>query len=171
MQRNLLICLLIAAAPAAAAGQTIKPGTHVRASTDRYPRLEGTLRSVTIDSIVVDTVRLPISSISQLQVRHRRGNAGKGALIGGITLGVASGIAGAAGCAGSSGSFIDCSDRVPAAFLTGGFLGFAVGAGIGAVIGAFVKTDRWERVAVGRLLVSAAPGRNGPLTLGVSLSF
>ncbi len=171
MQRNLLICLLIVAAPAAAAGQSLKPGTHVRVSTYGHPLLEGTLRSVTVDSIAVDTVRLPINAISELQVRHRRGNAGRGALIGGVTLGSLSGIAMAAGCAGSSGSFIDCSDQVPAAFLSGALLGFVSGAAIGAVIGAIAKSDRWEEVPIDRLSVSVVPQRDGRFTLGLSVAF
>ncbi len=170
MQR-FLICLLLVAAPAVAAGQSIDPGTYVRVSTSRHLPLQGTVTSVSDDFIVVDTVRIPINSIFHLRARYRRSNAGRGAVIGGITLGALSGVALGAACSGSSGSFIDCSDSVPAAFAAGAAVGFVFGAGIGALIGAFVETDSWEQVHVDRLRVGVVPRRGGPLTLGLSLSF
>jgi len=171
MQRDLLICLLLVTAPAVAAGQSIEPGTHVRVSTSRHLPFQGTVTSVSDGSIVVDTVRISINSISELRVRDRRSNAGRGAVIGGATLGALSGIALGAACAGSSGSFIDCSDNVPGAFVMGAGVGFVAGAVFGGLIGAFVKTDRWEQVHVDRLRVGVVPRRGGPLTLGLSLSF
>ena len=171
MQR-FLICLLLVAAPAVIAGQSIEPGTHVRVSSSSHPLpVWGTVASVSDESIVVDTVWIPINSISHLYARYSRSNAGRGALIGGVTLGALSGIALGAACVGSSGSFIDYSDRAGAALAVGAGVGFVVGAGIGGLIGAFVKTDGWEGVPLDQLRVSIAPQRGGRFALGLSISF
>ena len=45
------------------------------------------------------------------------------------------------------------------------------GAGIGGLIGAFVKTDRWEAVPLDQLRVSVVPQRGGRFALGLSISF
>ncbi|UCG86438.1 MAG: hypothetical protein JSW71_21475 [Gemmatimonadota bacterium] len=171
MRLKLLVCSLLVTGPAVAAAQAVEPGTHVRVSTDRHPPLQGSVTNVSAEWIVIDTVRLPINSITDLQVRHRRSHAGKGALLGGITLGTLTGVGLGVACAGSSGSFIDCSDQVPAAFLIGTSAGFAAGALIGGIIGAFHTSDNWESVPPDRLRVDVMPRPDGAVTVGLSLSF
>ena len=46
----------------------------------------------------------------------------------------------------------------------------AVGAGIGAGIGALSKTDKWEEVPLDQLRVSIVPRRDG-FALGFSVAF
>ena len=54
----------------------------------------------------------------------------------------------------------------------GGFLlGGAVGAGLGAVIGAGFKSDRWEAVPLDRVGMSLMPRLDGGLALGMQLKF
>ena len=47
----------------------------------------------------------------------------------------------------------------------------AVGAVVGALAGAFTKTDRWEEVPLDRLRVSFVPQRDGGFGVGLSVSF
>ena len=47
----------------------------------------------------------------------------------------------------------------------------ALGAGIGAIVGALIKTDRWEEVPLDRLRVSFVPQRGGRFALGLSVRF
>jgi hypothetical protein len=42
---------------------------------------------------------------------------------------------------------------------------------VGGIIGAFIKTDRWEEVPLDRLRVSFAPQRDGRFALGLSVAF
>jgi hypothetical protein len=60
--------------------------------------------------------------------------------------------------------------REEGAGMTGSMVGL-LGFGIGALIGAFVKTDRWEATPLDRLRVSFAPQRDGRFALGLSISF
>jgi len=41
---------------------------------------------------------------------------------------------------------------------------------VGAITGAFIKTDRWEEVPLDRLQVSFAPQRDG-FAVGLSVAF
>ena len=49
--------------------------------------------------------------------------------------------------------------------------GALLGAGVGAVVGYFIKTDRWEEISLDRLRVSFAPQRDGGFVLGLSVEF
>ena len=51
------------------------------------------------------------------------------------------------------------------AVVMGGF-----GAGVGAITGAFIKTDRWKEVPLDRVRVSIAPKRDG-VAFGVRVVF
>jgi hypothetical protein len=46
-----------------------------------------------------------------------------------------------------------------------------VGALTGAIIGAFVKTERWETVPLGAVAPQVSWGRDGRLSVGVRLAF
>jgi hypothetical protein len=171
MKRLLCIALLLGTAPTVAFAQSLAVGSHVRVSTEGRQVLQGLVTTVADEWIVVGPARVPIDSITELQVLKRRSNAGKGALIGGASLGALSGLALGVACAQSSGSFIDCSDHVPAYFGLGALAGFTVGALLGGVIGAFTMSDVWEPVALDGVRVTIAPSQSGPLSVGLSLSF
>lgn len=120
----------------------LREGIRVRISSPGNPRLTGVIQTVTADSIVLYTepsgipFRIARSSISALQVSYGR-SASRGAKKGAIW-----------GAAAIS----------PLAFLAAGFSGdesveivagvMAEGAVIGALIGAFVKSEKWESVSV-----------------------
>ena len=56
--------------------------------------------------------------------------------------------------------------------LTGtGLAGGLLGAGVGAVIGWAIKTERWEEVPLDRLQLNMVPLRDGGFALGVSVTF
>jgi hypothetical protein len=87
---------------------------------------------------------LSTDSIARLQVRvGRRGNAGRGALIGGL-LGAGLGIA----CASEEGGWV-----TPEQCLLSGTLS---GAGVGLLIGALIRSDVWAPIAL------PAPRREQP---------
>jgi hypothetical protein len=46
-----------------------------------------------------------------------------------------------------------------------------VGAGVGALIGTAIKTERWQEVPLDRVRVSFGPQRNGRFGFGLSVSF
>jgi hypothetical protein len=102
---------------------------------------------------------LPADSIALLQVRvGRRGNAGRGALIGGA-VGLGLGLA----CAGgdSGGWYQPTAEECL-------FSGLVTGAGTGLLIGVLVRTDVWAPTAVPRrsdtapgLVAAASPARIG----------
>jgi hypothetical protein len=56
------------------------------------------------------------------------------------------------------------------ALILGG-LGAAVGIPVGAVVGATVRTDRWQEVPLDHLRAGAMPRRDGRFTLTVALPF
>jgi len=53
------------------------------------------------------------------------------------------------------------------AVLGGALLGGLAGAGLGALVGSTIKTDRWEAVPLDRLRVGVVPDRDRWLTLSV----
>ena len=134
-------------APALPATATADSGARVRITVDKPQKHSrvGTLISLRADSvrfIPQDTngiVAVPAASVTRLeQSRGRRSNAGRGAAIGGLA-GLVLGIAASA----DESSFyeIGAEEVALVTVLTG-----ATGAGIGALIGATSKSERWERV-------------------------
>ena len=182
--RRAALCLggaLFAAVPAAPADDPLPvgPGARVRlTASGSRDRLKGTVQSLepTVLAVISDDhqlVRVPRATITRLETGWgRRGNAKKGLLIGGL----AGAGAGLLGCAldtdGDQWPFDDELDTgcegtewvgVPVA------AGLAYG-GIGALIGHFIKTDRWVEVPVEGVRVSLATPRRG-IGLAISVRF
>jgi hypothetical protein len=168
--------LLVCAGPAAAQDpQPIGPGVRVRiAASGSKERLKGTVQSLdqSVLAVISDDhqlVRVPRSTITSLETGWgRKGNAKKGFIIGGA-IGVAGGLL---TCAVSDddwpfeddtiNSSCEGADWVGIPLLAGGVYG-----GVGALIGHFIKSDRWVEVPLDRLKLSVGPARAG---LGVALS-
>lgn len=148
-------------------------------------RVTGTLVSLNADSIVLGDERessasgplesrlaIPRAGITSLQVNTgRHSSAGTGALIGagiGVVGGLVLGVA--AQCDGSEVWFAACVDGAGQTAVLGLFLG-AVGAGIGAITGAFITHDTWHTLqqppAVGVILRPAGDG----VAAGLSINF
>jgi hypothetical protein len=105
--------------------------------------------------------------------RGRKSAAGKGALIG-LGAGAVAGVTlGFAACAGASGS--PCTDDTgegsPVAFAAVlGATGAVLGAGIGALFGLAIGTDRWEAVPLEGIRVTFTPAYDGQPGLALSVS-
>jgi hypothetical protein len=170
------LAILPAARPAAAQDpQPIGPGVRVRiAASGSKERLKGTVQSLDQGVLAVisddhQLVRVPRATITSLETGWgRKGNAKKGFIIG-AAIGVAGGLL---VCAASDeewpfdesgvNSSCDGGEWVGIPLLAGGTYG-----GIGALIGHFIKSDRWIEVPLDRVKVSLGPAREG---LGLALS-
>lgn len=151
--------------PLAAQEAPVDPGARVRVTApdlgiDKYT---GVLEGVVGDTLAVDTLRLALASVTRLEVhRGRKSNVGKGALIG-LAGGAAAGV-------GFSVWFTNAGefdfDKVALVFVP---IFSAAGTGIGALLGAASKVDRWEEVPLDRIRVSVTPLGNGGLTILVSV--
>ena len=101
----------------------------------------------TIDSVPTSIAIAAIDSV----VRHtgRRSAGGKGAVIGGVSMG----LVGAVGAAAYGDG--DATDLY-------GVIGFsAIGAGVGWLIGTIMKRDQWEEVSVDSFQVGVVPRAKG----------
>jgi hypothetical protein len=125
---------------------TLAPGARARVQQGSKA-VTGTLVSLDSAGLVIatgkaDTVTVPRASITAIEVSTgTRSHAGKGALIGlgtGLLTGVVVGIA----ASGSDdGEFLDASSGEWAAGV--GLTGAVIGTGVGAIIGAVIRTDKW----------------------------
>jgi hypothetical protein len=136
-------------ADAAPAGRLPSPDRWDR--SERCARYEGAFARLTTDSVAITQggreVTMARADVRRMHVRSgTRGNWATGAAIG-AGVGFAAGLASAV--------TTDCSDQflqdlcqtgqVAAPFVAG-----ALGAGIGALLGGLIRTDRWETVSFGR---------------------
>jgi hypothetical protein len=160
-----IAAIMLAAAPCSAWCQSSAlPALGIRVrltARDTIPvqfgsrdRVVGTLTAAGRDSVsILDldrgrVVTVPITSLGRVEVSEgRHSGAGRGALLGllaGAGAGIASGLVACGGgaCSSSGGDF---GSAVVLVLGAGGALG---GAGVGALIGAMVRTERWRDVEV-----------------------
>ena len=172
-----LVALLVATLPvvsgcASRATPTVvpEPGARVRVTAPdlNVRRYDGILAAMPPDTIVVDTLRLALASVTQLdryvgKQSHPWQGAGIGFLAGWSIGFVAWHVAGA-GC-------YEGAAQSACAAVIGGGIGALGGGMIGAAVGGFAwKTDEWQRIPVDRLQVSVVPRRGG-LGIGVRVGF
>ena len=146
--------------------QTVSAGERVRATIEEQSgKLTGTLEEWGSDTLYVvpdgasQDVRaraISLSTLSRLEIsKGLRSNAGKGALIGGgIGLLVGGGMSIIAG------STVD-TEVTSTDYLV--FTGLVTlgGAGLGALIGALIKSELWEEYPLDSLRLGIAPGGDG----------
>jgi hypothetical protein len=127
------------------------------------------------DSYVLDVegrykpVAVPLTSLTSLQVsRGKRSLAGPGALVGMVTGGVA-GVSLALSACKDDFCQSNGEDKTVVVALVLGVGGAALGAGVGALLGAFKKVDRWEEVPLDAIRVGPAPNAPGGVAISVSL--
>ena len=144
-----------------------------RSSRDNWVRVRcqkenGTLVALTSDSVVLqpagqlNSLAVPLTSVTRLDVRRGlHSHPWRGAFVGALVGGVATGAANTGNCLGW-----ECVRK----FANGSIVGLASGAILGAGIGALIKTDRREEVPLDRLRLSFAPQRDG-IALGLSVNF
>ena len=171
---------------------TAAPGTRIRVSAQGFaaPRLVGTVVALHADTLLFAPQRgrglivVPLESIQRLEVSRSRSSVGstilKYAGIG-LFLGAASGaLAGpfvmSSGCTALKkdldnqskclADLVNGETRLKAALLFG-----IAGTAVGALVGAIVGRERWERVVPGRVRVSFAPQPTARFTLVASVGF
>ncbi len=151
----------------------VAPGDRVRVTAwSVVPgRPVGTIVSLGADTCVValegraEPLMLPLASVTRLEVsRGQRSNVGKGALTGGL-IGTALGLL-VGGYVSTDPEFFGEDAFAKTVAVLGG-----VGAGVGLLIGAMSRSDRWQEVPLDRLRVSTVPHRNGGLAIRVSVAF
>jgi hypothetical protein len=167
-------CLLLLLVPAL--GRTeqgtppdLAPGARVRvlAPTVSSKPLTGTIRSLSEDAVTLsveghdERVTLARGSILRVEVGQGR-NRRKGLLVGGVAAAAVGAVVGGIGCRDSS-DF----DSWQCATILGG-LGFAAGAGVGAIVGA---GERWQALPADSFRVTLHPTAGGRPGLSIHVSF
>ncbi len=172
-----LTFLLLAAAPFSLGNAQdslpVRVGDRVRVTAPAFDidKYDGTLRASADDTLIVDSLRMALASVTRLDVyQGRTGNMGKGALIGtliGVPTGLAFGVFYQQACSNSSDIGQTCLGIVPLGAVALG----VTGALIGGTIGALIKHDRWEEVPLDQLGVSFLPQRDGRFAFSLSVRF
>ncbi len=148
----------------------VEPGARVRVTAPDLGinKYNGWMRGVVGDTLTVDTLRLPLASVTRFEVhRGRKSTVGRGALIG-AAVGAGSGAV--LGAIAFSEDCIMDPDPCPAAGALMGAITFGLpGLLVGTIVGALTKTDRWEAVPLGRIRVTFTPVRNGRLAILASV--
>jgi hypothetical protein len=123
-----------------------------------------TLRRERLGHGGTDTLQMvPLDSVRYLQVSRRHGHAGIGALIGFAVGAIGGVIEVARENAQARTNFLKFSPIVGALF-------GLPGAGIGAIVGALVRTEEWVPVDLHRLRLGLVPQSGGRLGIGALLA-
>lgn len=132
------------------------------------PKHTGTVTSIAADGLVLgidgteSRVGIPLASVSSLSIfRGRKSGAGTGALVGfvvGAVYGASLEVPERGSCGAPCWIWPNSGDGASAVLAV--FCG-GIGTGIGAILGALFRSDRWEEVPLDRLRVSFGPGREG----------
>ncbi len=178
---GLLVAALAVAVPSNLYSQDepqVIPGDRVRvlAPSVSPDRLVGTMLAMDPDSCVLDVegrykpVAVPLASLTSLQVsRGKRSLAGPGAVVGMLTGGIAGVSLALSACKVEGACRSNGEDKTVVVALVLGVGGAALGAGVGALLGAFKKVDRWEEVPLDAIRVGPAPNAPGGVAISVSL--
>lgn len=160
----------------------LKEGDRVRVTAPAIQtgKIKGTVSSLSPDILAVSnsdtTIFIPNTAICELEIsRGKKRNTGKGAIIGAVSGAVFLGVLSVATnepCKENEWCFIELSTGEALGF--GAFLG-ALGGGLnGAIIGTFIKTDRWKEVPLDVSVSLLPPGstqsKNIP-SISVRLTF
>ena len=174
MRSGTLLGLLLAATSTTLSAQTvasIEPGDRVRIQAEEVSG-EFELMEVSADYLVVsDQLRVPISSISSLDVSiSSRRQTLKGALIGG---GI--GLVGALVTRAAWQSDDECDEPVGDIFCDIASDVVLVwmptlGLGVGALLGTLMVSDLWQQIPLQEQM-SIAPSRDGGVALGYEYRF
>lgn len=164
---------------AAQQASPVKAGDRVRiiAPNVSGSPFVGTVVALEADSLVVhdsmDTWRLSLASVEQVDLSQGRKShallgAGIGLLVGG---GVAFAVLYTGGSTGlcDQSANQDAMDSGACIGLTA--LGGVAGAGLGAIIGGLIPTERWQDIPLERLRVSLRPRAGGRLGLALAVVF
>ena len=144
----ILVVAAVAATPALCADSKVGPGAKVRVSAPTMAggTLKGRVQAFDDQALTLtsgkETVVSPRASITRLEVAFgRRGNARKGAIIGG-----AAGLLFLISLCNDGST--DCSGPWAEKFAAVGLVGGGY-AGVAAIIGTAIRTDKWVEVPLG----------------------
>lgn len=173
---TVLAMLSRASADLAAQDSLVSVGERVRVSTESGETYVGLVSLATSGVIEVldegTASSVPLSTVTRLEVsRGQKSNGRKGAVIGSLSGALSGAVIG-----------FSLGDDPPlfseAFFFSAGEkagIGFLLGAGGGAIIGALIgkaiHAEQWEEVPLERLRVSIVPQSDGRLRLGFSVRF
>ena len=153
---------------------TLVPGVRVRVHQGSQS-LTGSLVSQDSVGLVIatgksDTVTAPLASITGVDVsRGTKSRAGKGALIG-LGVGAATGIiVGLVGSSSDNGDFVDLNAEEWAVGM--GLTGAVIGTGVGAIIGATQRTDKWQPTVLPTIGVRAYEPDGKRFAIGLRIRF
>lgn len=156
-----------------AGAQELREGDRIRVTTisGQPAQVTGVFRGSETESLTIHVdgsaqAMVPYGDISRLQrSRGFHNNAAKGALIGGAG-GAAFGIATGILAASQGDSFWDAETGEVLLFtlVTG-----ATGAGLGALIGLAIKSEKWETVPREQWRIQVAPDPRGGVAIGLNL--
>ena len=153
---------------------TLVPGARVRVHQGPQS-LTGSLVSLDSAGLVVatgksDTAAVPLSSITGVDVsRGTKSRVGKGALIG-LGVGTATGIIiGVAASSSDDGDFFDFNSGEWAIGV--GLTGAVIGTGIGAIIGATQRTDKWQPTVLPTVSVRSYGPDDKRVAIGLQIGF
>ena len=155
-----MIAMLVAA-PGGVSAQSVAEGSRVRVKTANSKSV-GTLTEKTEQQLTLrlengSEIRVPWAKVERLDMSlGEKGNLGKGTLIG-IGAGLLFGLAAVKP---------DCDDTFGHDFFEDDFCSFGafvvfplLGAAGGALVGAFIKTERWKEVDSGPQITLTVPKR------------
>ena len=163
-----LICFFGGVSTEMAAQESLASGSRVRVTAPDC-ELRGratTFQAVRADTLVLATTECPLALVARLDVsRGQKSNALLGAGIG--------------FAAGASGAVVYCKALNPGdceifgddVTLEQALIFGALGGAVGGIAGYFIKTERWDEVALEQLSVSLAPQGDGGFALGFSVRF
>ena len=153
---------------------TLAPGARIRVQQGSQT-VTGTLLSLDSAGLVIvtgkaDSVTVPRASITAVEVSTgTRSHAGKGALIGlgtGLLTGVVVGIASSGS---DDGDFFDFSSGEWAAGV--GLTGAVIGTGVGAIVGAVIRTDKWAPAVLPTVGIRGYGPDDKRVAIGLRIAF
>jgi hypothetical protein len=147
-----------------------QPSPTRRELPERCTQYDGALVRVSNDSVAIVAdgreVAIARSDIRWMRLRTgTRGNWVPGAAIG-AGVGLAAGLVSSA-AQDCSGQFLQ--DLCTASQMMAPFVAGAIGAGVGALIGGLVRSDRWDTVSL--RMTAALPQGQPTLRLGLAIAF
>ncbi len=164
----LALVIIMPASLAAQQNQDLSEGIRVRIDGKHV----GAISDLARDTLVLqratdggsDSWSVAVADITRLEVSQGKKSNWKTGMWVGTVSGIAIGtLAGAAACEDSLFSKGECVAMTGAA-------GMLIGVPLGTLVGALIKTERWENVPMEVVRVSIVPQASG-LTLGISVSY
>ncbi|NNG17692.1 MAG: hypothetical protein HKM89_14545 [Gemmatimonadales bacterium] len=152
------IPLVVILLPLTTLAAQVEPGTRVTLSGIAAEQLVGTFTELSADTLTLDRYRVPLASITRLEVSRGRSSSW---LETGMAVGLIGAVVGLSGGGDAQGNWTEAAAVILA---VPGFL-------VGAVIGSAIQTDRWDEVSLENLSAGVALLPDGGVALGASICF